>query len=450
MGTDMTRHRHTLIGLLVVVFASSGATGRAQERLTLSQSIDATLSANPQMVAARAASGEAEQQAPQAQAGFLPRVDFTQSWQRGNQPVFVFGSLLAQRQFAEADFALGPLNNPAALTNWRSALSVEQILFDGGRTRAAVRTASLAAAEAKAGERQTRNDLALAATRAYGQALRAAAERRTADSAVTAAGENVRTAEARRDAGTGTEADVLSMRVHLAQMRSRAIDAASGERIARGDLNRLMNAPLDREWSLEEPAVGAPLQADSTALVERAMRQRPEIEQAAIRLDISRAMQQTARSALLPHVAVQGGYEWNDGERSGPAGSWIAGASMRMSLFSGGANRARIRQASFALRRSEAEQARAEAAVRLELLTAAEQLGAARARQDVGRAAVAQARESQRMIRDRYEAGMAPAADVIRADTAVLDAEAQRINALVDVIVGEAALRRAAGQEVHP
>jgi outer membrane protein TolC len=45
---------------------------------------------------------------------------------------------------------------------------------------------------------------------------------------------------------------------------------------------------------------------------------------------------------------------------------------------------------------------------------------------------------------------MAPATDVIRADTAVLEAEAQRISALVDVMVGEAALRRAAGQEVHP
>ena len=450
MATGMTPYRPRLIGLLLAMALSSGVAAHAQERLTLARSIEATLTANPQMVAARAASGEAEQQAPQARSGFLPRVDFTQSWQRGNQPVFVFGSLLAQRQFAAADFALGPLNNPAALTNWRSALSAEQVLFDGGRTRAAVRSASLAVAEAKAGERQTLNDLALAATRAYGQALRAAAERRAADSAVTAAGENVRTAEARRDAGTGTEADVLSMRVHLAQMKSRAIDAASGERIARADLNRLMNAPLDREWSLEEPAVGPPEPVDSTALGEQAIRQRPEIEQAALRRDINRAMQQAARGALLPHIAVQGGYEWNDGQRSGPAGSWIAGASMRVNLFSGGANRARIRQASFALRRSEAEQARAEAAVRLELLTAVAQLGAARARQDVGRAAVVQAQESQRMIRDRYEAGIAAAADVIRAATAVLDAEAQRINALVDVIVGEAAVRRAAGQEVYP
>jgi len=430
--------------------ASSPVEVRAQERLPLPQAIAAVLTANPDVVAARAATQEAAQQAPQARAGFLPRLDFTQSWQRGNQPVFVFGSLLAQRQFAEADFALRQLNTPEPLTNSRSALAVEQPVFDGGRTRAAARIASLSASAAMAAERQIRNDLQLAATRAYGQVLRAGAGRRAAESAVAAAEENVRTAEARRDAGTGTEADVLSMRVHLAEMRARAIDAASGERIARAELNRLMHTTLDREWILDEPAVAMQGPPDANIVVERALRQRPEIEQAALRSDVSRATRQSAQSALLPQLVVQGGYEWNDGQRAGPAGSWIAGANVRVSLFSGGANVARVRQASFALQRTEAERVRAEAAVRLEVLTALEQLGAARARQDIGRAAVMQARESQRMIRDRYEAGIAPANDAIRAATAVLDAEAQRINALVDLLVAEAALQRATGQEVDP
>ena len=109
---------------------------QAQERLLLPEAIAAALTANPDVVAAHAATGEAEEQLPQARAGFLPRVDFIQSWQRGNQPVFVFGSLLAQRQFTEADFALGQLNDPEPLTNSRSAFSLEQLLFDGGRTRA--------------------------------------------------------------------------------------------------------------------------------------------------------------------------------------------------------------------------------------------------------------------------------------------------------------------------
>jgi len=447
----MTIHPRYLIGLLVWSVVGPNSPLHAQDRLSLPQAVATVLAASPEIIAARATMQEAEQRVPQARAGLLPRLDFTQSWQRGNHPVFVFGSLLAQRQFTEADFALRQLNHPEPLTNARSALSLEHVLFDGGRTRAALRSASLAAVSARSGERQTRNDLAVATTRAFGKVLRAAVERRAAESAVAAADEDARTAAARRDAGTGTEADVLAMRVHLAQMQARSIDAVSAQRIARADLNRLMNVPLDREWSLEEPATLETAPPDVGVLVGEAMRLRPEIEQAAFRRDLSRVLKQSAQSAFWPNVTVQGGYEWNDGRRSAPAGAWIAGASLRVNLFSGGANIARVREASYALARADAEQQRVEAAVRLEVLTAMEQLNSARARREVGRAAVMQARESQRMIRDRYEAGIASANDVIRAATAVLEAEAQLVGAVDDVIVGEASLRRAAGgEEVHP
>jgi outer membrane protein len=446
----MALHRLVLIGTIIWAFACGGRPAFAQEPLTLSQAVGAALAANPAIAARHAARQEAEQQVPEARAAYFPRVDFAQSWQRGTHPVFVFGSLLSQRQFSEADFAVSQLNNPAPLTNSRSAFSLEQVVFDGGHAAAAVSSASMAASTARVAERQTRNDLALAATRAYGQVLRTAAERRAAASAVMAAEEDVRTAEARRDAGTGTEADVLSIRVHLAQMQARAIEAESGERVASVELNRLMNTPLDRDWSLLAPATVDGADAEAAALIANAMQHRPEIEQAAIRHELGRALQRSARSALLPNIALQAGYEWNDGVRASPAGAWIAGASMRVSLFSGGANLARVRAASYGIARAEAERQELEASVRVEVMTAMEHLRAARARQDVGRAAAMQARESHRMIRDRYEAGIAPAADVIRAATAVLDAEAQNIGALVDVVVGAAALRKAAGQEVHP
>jgi outer membrane protein len=437
-----------VVGLLsAVVWPVAGG---AQDRLSLAQAVTAALTANPDVAAARAATQAAGQQVPQARAGMLPRMEFTYSWQRGNQPVFVFGSLLAQRQVAGADFALGQLNNPAPLSNVRSVFSFEQVVFDGGRTRAAVRGATVARATANAAERLVRNDLGVAAPRAYGRALRAAAEGRAAVSSVAAAEEDTRTAEARRDAGTGTDADVLTMRVHLAQMRARAIHASSEERIARAELNRLMHTPLDRAWTLEEPLIVGSVAPDAAAAAVEAIRRRPEIEQAALRVDLARALKQSAQSALLPQVAVQSGYEWNDGLRGGPSGAWIAGANLRLNVFAGGATLARVREATFAIARAEAERRRAEDDVRLDVLTAVENLGAARARQEIGRAAVMEARESQRMIRDRYDAGIASVTDVIRAATAVLEAEAQRIAAVVDVMVGEAVLRRAVGgEEAH-
>ena len=146
------------------------------------------------------------------------------------------------------------------------------------------------------------------------------------------------------------------------------------------------------------------------------MRQRPEIEQAAIRSDISRAhAADRARARCCRTLPSRAGM--NGTTARGRAGGFVDCRRERADepVFRRRECSRASAQASFATPRAEAERARAEAAVRLEVLTAMEQLGAARARQDVGRAAVVQARESQRMIRDRYEAGIAPAADVIRA-----------------------------------
>jgi outer membrane protein TolC len=73
-------------------------------------------------------------------------------------------------------------------------------------------------------------------------------------------------------------------------------------------------------------------------------------------------------------------------------------------------------------------------------------LEAARARVEVGATAVSQARESQRIIRDRYETGVVGVGDVLRAAQAMLDAELQHTIAQVDVITAAATLDRAVGR----
>ena len=62
------------------------------------------------------------------------------------------------------------------------------------------------------------------------------------------------------------------------------------------------------------------------------------------------------------------------------------------------------------------------------------------------RDALTQARESQRIVRERYDAGLASATDLLRAGEAVFDAEARATAADMDVILETVALDRAAGR----
>ena len=84
--------------------------------------------------------------------------------------------------------------------------------------------------------------------------------------------------------------------------------------------------------------------------------------------------------------------------------------------------------------------------MRVDVRVAVARVEESRAREVVGRSAQAQATESQRIVRDRYEAGLATVNDVLRAANAVLDAESQHTAALVDVLVSAAMLERARGR----
>ena len=124
----------------------------------------------------------------------------------------------------------------------------------------------------------------------------------------------------------------------------------------------------------------------------------------------------------------------------------MVGTQVSWNLFSGGETRARMREAAAAADRADAERDRLRSSIRLEVRSAVARLESARAREAVGRAVVAQARESQRIIRDRYDAGMAPASELLRANLALLDAETLRTSSVVDLVVSAAALDRAVGR----
>jgi len=431
--------------LLLVGLAALAAPAAAQDRLTLTDAIDKARASNPAARAALEAEAEAGMRVRQAQGAWLPRVDVIESVQRGDQPVYVFSSLLSQRRFTEDHFGADALNHPAALTNHRAAITIGQSIFSS-EAGTAVRSARVARELAAVARDATDRDLAVDTTVAYGRALSAMAALRASQTAVTAAEEDARRARDRRAAGVATEADVLELEVHLAQVKARTIEADADRRVALAALNRAMGEPLDRAYVLDLPPEPAAHTEELMNLEALAMQTRPEARRAGLQQDLARVQQQGARQAFLPQVGWQGGYEWNGSSFSDRAGGWIAGAEVRVNVFHGFIDRARLGEAAHASERASAERASAEAAIRLDVRSAWLRHDAAHARVNVGATAVSQARESQRIIRDRYEAGLAGVGDVLRAAQAVLDAELQLTAAQVDVITAAAMLDRAVGR----
>ena len=418
----------------------------AQSPLTLPEAIARARAKNPDVGLAAAAEREAAQRVTQARAAYLPKLDVTESWQRGNQPVFVFSSLLAQRQFTADDFALGALNRPDALDNFRTAFLVEQPLFDGA-AGANVRAAGIGRDMATTRRLLVDHDLRFGVTEAFGRVLVAAAANLTASAAIEAARADRERASNRRDAGMVTDADVLQLDVRLARTREQQIRAASDERIARARLNQVMGEPLDATFFLEStPAAAALAVTDLAVLEAEALTNRPDVTLAAQQEQAAAAAAVAARAAFLPQVTAQGGWELNGGDWKTRASSWGVGAVARINLFHGFADKARLAEAREQVTRRSLERGKAETTARLEVRVAFERLAAARAGEAIGRASADQARESQRIIRDRYEGGLTDVASLLRAAEAVSQAQTLQASAQAEVLVAAAELERTLGR----
>ena len=427
----------------------AGSLVSAQERLTIEQAVQEVLAHNASLRAARAGVLEADARIAEVRSGWFPRISVTESWQRGDEPVFVFSSLLSARQFAAENFAIDALNHPDAIGSFRNSIAVEQLLFDGGRQRSAQEAATSRHEVAQLSMHEASAALMLTAVHAYGRALVAEAGQRAAEAALEAAHEDLARAQRRRDLGVATDADVLSLAAHVADQEQRAIQQRGDAAVARAELNRLMGAPIQRDYQLAPPAdteASALATTSVDLLLAEADRERPELRRVAAAQRVADADRKNARAALLPQVAAQAEFDVSGTEFSHRASAWIAGAQVRWSFSLGGAELARLRAAGEAHARAAADAEDARAAVHVEVVTALRQLQAASARRSAGRAAVEHARDSHRMTRDRFEAGLAGVTDVLRASSAVVDAERQRISAAVDAVVSEAMLRRALGR----
>lgn len=441
--------------LLAVLLALSAAPAAAQAppvasvRLTLDEAVAEALAGNASLRAARSGVEEAAAFVSVTSSGWFPRVSFSEGWQRGNQPVFVFSSLLAARRFAAGNLALESLNRPAPLAVFHATAGIEQLVFDGGRRRAAVASARSSRDIAQSSLDRASAALVVSVTQAYGRVLEADAAARAANANLASLGEDLARTERRRDAGVVSDADVLALSVRVSDLRERVIRAESGSATARAELNRLTGAPIDRDIQVVEPPApidDAATLADLKTLLAEAESTRPELRGADAAEAAADAARRQARGAIVPSVAVQGVVDLVGTTVTDRRSSWLVGGELRWSVSTGGAERAATRAAAAGVARARAEREDVRAAVDVDVLTAVRRWQEAVARRDVGRAAVADAAERQRIVRDRFDVGLAGVTDVLAASAAVLEAEANRTSAAVDLIVRRAELHRALGR----
>jgi outer membrane protein TolC len=421
--------------------------GWAQDAMSLKDAVHLALDKNKSVEASVAARKAAESRIAEARSGNLPKVNYSESWTRSDNPVFVFSSLLTQHQFGEQNFQVGPLNQPDFLNNFQSQVTADQPLYDAGQTKHAVRSAELTKDMTGEEGRHTQMEVIVGVIRSYYDNLLSAEQFHVTSQAMRSAEADLERAQAVRSAGMSTDVDVLSIRVHLASVREQQIRRAADLDVARAALDDALGLPLDTAHTLTTALT--PLNMPEGVLADyetNALNERPEARQVKLATSLAENQTATAHSSLLPQVGLHAAFE-ADRQRFYDRGgaNWLVSIGVRWNLFNGFSDKARIEESKSAERQREAEQERADSAIRLQVRRAYADLRAAAQRIEVAKAAVAEAEESLRITQNRYETGLSNVTDLLRTETAVLEARTRHLAAIHDQRVAAAMLELAAG-----
>jgi len=322
-------------------------------------------------------------------------------------------------------------------------------------------------------------DIALDAATAYLNVLRAKALARIQRGNLKLTMSNLELARLRESVGASGRSDVYRWESEAATSRKNVIDANAQAEVAKIEMNRILNRPLEEPFATEETAIDDPILITGEKkifayfdnprtfgvfrdfMVQEGVSAAPELQQ----LDAAIAAQQRAKAATsrafwVPTVALQAKLS-NVFSRSG-AGSerfqlplafpssqdlnWNLGLQISLPLFTGLNRIAEDEQARVELDRLVLERESAQLAISQRIRSAMHVAGASHAGIEQARAAAEAARKNLELVTEAYRSGAVAIVTLLDAQNAALVADEAAANAAYGFLIDLMRVERAIGQ----
>ncbi len=422
------------------------------EALTLLLAVEIALKTNPLVRATSTGREIADARLMEARASRWPVVQFSQNVTQGNNPVYVFGSLLEQANFKAQNFDLNALNNPSSLHNFRTSLSARAPLFDQRQSRTRIAQAQLQQQQVDVSSNQVQQQIRFEVLRSYYAGLLAQAKKEVAAEAIKMAEADVKRSRDRVDAGVAVTSDLLSAEVQLAEFRQQQIQAEGEIITAAASLNTALGLPINTPQRIIGALIDKQFDlAEQEELIRLALQSRPEYSRAGLTLREREQQTFGTRGEMLPRVDVFTSVGVSARSLLTGSTDYVVGASVSFNLFDAG-RKARLSQAQAAETIATLEQEHLANQIRLEVVRARQQFITARERLAVMQRVISQATEALRIVQDRYHEGLTTITEVLRAETALTQARTNVLAARYEHYIGYATVLLATGQltDVQP
>jgi len=405
--------------------------------LTLPAALEAAREQSPDLAVAIERVRLAENNVQRAWATLKPTLTATGTLTYNNEPsaIFTFPAGATQPTFLPG-------------SHWTRAGSL-QLAWNLLNLRAfpALATARQQVHVSRFTETQQRQELLLSVAAIYysGLTLRELAQVAVAQARATRA--HALEAQARYEAGLIHLSSALRARIDYL----RADQETRRAQFAYGAAKSQLAALLDRRDAAFEladpPQPSSEIRGAFKELVERALRERPEIAAARANEEIAARLKTDAWAQFAPSLAVTGAGRYNDPpiSSSGDNRTWAVAVSLTLPLYDGGFRYVALKDADSQMRQARAQTRSEGARIEDELRRAMLDLESARALREETDQALIVSRENERLIRAQFAAGTSSQVEVSDAEAALFQSESSALQQRLAVQLASLRLAKAVG-----
>jgi outer membrane protein TolC len=297
--------------------------------------------------------------------------------------------------------------------------------------------------------RSARQQAAYAAEQAFWSVLLARDAATVAAEAASTVEAYVRDLENLSQVGIASRPDLLAAQARLSQARLDAMRAAHGRTLAEAVFKVSLGIPDTEPLDLVVDGVlAADLPAEREALLDEALRHRPDLGALDENLSAMDHYRKAAWGQWLPSLAVVGQVGWRNPDYSlEPV--WYETSSVTLAaswtFWDRGAALHRARAAAFGLHQVRLQREQVVDMLGIEIRNAVSSWDEAAAEVEVARAGLAQSEESLRLQQERFKAGIVANTELLSAQAALSGARLSLLQAETRVRMSRAALHKAIG-----
>ncbi|MBI2428192.1 MAG: TolC family protein [Ignavibacteriales bacterium] len=349
-------------------------------------------------------------------------------------------------------FGKFPLS-PTVLDNYTLKATVQQPLFTGWKISGAEDAAEYSSEATKQDFQKDRADVIYNIKSAYWNLYRANEFKKFVDENVQQIQSHVTDAENLLKQGMLTSNDVLKVQVQLSDAKVRQIDATNNVKLAMIALNNTLGQPLSTQIeivSLLQQPVSA--QSDIDGLVKRAFDSRPDILAMSARVKASEAGLTSARGGWWPQIYLVGNYNYlRPNQRIFPTkdefkDTWDVTLSVSFDIWNWNQTGHQTTQAQAQVAQAEEGLSLMKDGVTLEVTQSYLTVNQTKERAAVAEQGVAQAQENYRIMNDRFKKGLVPNSELLDAEVALLQAQLNKTQSLVEYELAVARLSKSIGE----